>query len=91
MSGNPSPEHDGAEGGEGPPASLRREFWLLVVLFDVAILGLGLGVLLVVFEPGSDLAWPALAVGLGAGGYGYGRYRRRERRASGDGDARRQD
>ncbi|MFB6152945.1 MAG: hypothetical protein ABEJ27_01705 [Halodesulfurarchaeum sp.] len=63
-----------------PPAHVRREFWLLVALFNVALLGTGLGVLFLVFETGGPFGWAVLGVGLAAGGYGYGRYRRGEQR-----------
>lgn len=63
-----------------PEPGLRREFWLLVGLFNVALLGLGLGALLLYFRGSTTLGWAVLAVGLATGAYGYGRYRRGEQR-----------
>lgn len=58
-----------------PPPGLRREFWLLVGLFNLALLGVGLGALLLYFRAETALGWTVLAVGIGAGAYGYGRFR----------------
>jgi hypothetical protein len=92
MSTGPSRADDRDDGlAASSPSDLRREFWLLVGLFNIALLGVGLGLLLLVFESGSDLAWPVLGLGLAAGGYGYGRYRRREREHSSDEETGRQD
>lgn len=76
---------------DSPPSDLRRDFWVLVGLFNIGLLGVGLGALLLIFEPGSDLGWPVLGIGLAAGGYGYGRYRRRERGQSREAAEGRQD
>lgn len=57
------------------PEGLRREFWLLVGLFNVALLGIGLGSLLLYFRGETTLGWTVLAVGIGAGAFGFGRYR----------------
>jgi len=62
-----------------PSPALKREFWVLVVVFDVAILAAGTGVLMLVFDVRPDLGWTALILGVAAFAYGYGRYRRRER------------
>jgi hypothetical protein len=90
MSTGPSGAEDGNTTDSSPPSEVRREFWILVGLFNIALLGTGLGVLLLVFEPGADVAWLVLGAGLAAGGYGYGRYRRGERRRA-DESGRRQD
>lgn len=91
MSSGPSGAEDGTSTDSAPPSDLRREFWILVGLFNVALLGIGLGVMLLVFEAGSDTAWPVLVGGLAAGGYGYGRYRRGQWRGTRDTSDGRQD
>lgn len=90
MSTGPMNEQD-EDGSAQPSADLRRQFWVLVGLFNIGLLGVGLGVLLLVFEPGSGVGWPVLGLGLAAGGYGYGKYRRREHRNTSDGPDGRQD
>lgn len=68
--------HDAGENSDTDEiARLRREFWLLVVCFDLALLAAGVGVLLVVFDQGPDLGFELLATGLILGSYGYVRYR----------------
>lgn len=54
---------------------LKREFWLLVTCFNIALLAGWLGLLLLVFERGPDLGIELLASGVILGGYGYARYR----------------
>lgn len=66
-------------GSDDPDPALRQEFWVLVVVFDIAVLGVGAGAMLVYFGVRPSIGWAAIVVGVGAFGYGYGRYRRRER------------
>lgn len=91
MSTGPSGDVTDDGSVDTPPANLRREFWILVALFNIGLMGIGLGILLVVFEPGSGIGWPVLGLGLAAGGYGFGRYRRRERERRTAEDNERQD
>lgn len=72
------------EGAADVPAELRRAFWFLVVVFNGALLGVGLGLLLLVFERGPDLGVELLGAGLLLGAYGYFRYRYVRRRLGSD-------
>lgn len=74
----------GPEGTADVPAELRRAFWFLVVVFNAALLGVGLGLLLLVFERGPDLGVELLGAGLLLGAYGYLRYRYVRRRLGPD-------
>lgn len=74
--------------GSDAPRELKRAFWTLVVVFNVGLLALSLGVMLVGFErmyvQGGALAAFGAVVLL----YGYWRYRRvRENPTWGDDDA----
>lgn len=53
------------EATEAPP-KLRREFWLLVGIFKVALLASALGVLLVVFDVRASVGIVLVAVGIAA-------------------------
>lgn len=64
-------------GDTDPDPRLRREFWTLVVIFDLAILAGGTGLLLLVFGVRESMGWLGVAVGVAAFAYGFGRYRRR--------------
>jgi hypothetical protein len=50
-------------------------FWALVVVFNVAVLGVGVGLLLIVFDGNLTLGGQVLAGGLVLLGYGLYRYR----------------
>lgn len=70
-------DHPGPSPPDGePPPAVKREFWVLVTVFNIAVLGLGLAVLFLAFGVRPDLGWAALIVGVAAFAYGYGRYRR---------------
>lgn len=59
-----------------PSAELQRQFWVLVVVFNVALLATSLGVLLAVFEDMLPTGGALVFLGLGAFYYGLQRYRR---------------
>lgn len=59
-----------------PDAELRRQFWLLVGLLNVALLSTALGVLVLVFWVRLWLATGLLAIGVAAGVFAVLRYRR---------------
>jgi hypothetical protein len=67
--------------------TLRRQFWRLVAVFNVALLALAVGAMVVVFRgrwtPGVQL----VAAGLVVFVYGYYRYRQAKASLADDGDA----
>lgn len=63
------------------PADLRRTFWTLVALFNAALLGVGLGVLVIAFRGRWAAGGAAIAAGLAAFAVGYRRYRAERRNA----------
>lgn len=67
------------------PADLRKQFWLLVVVFNVALIASSLGVLLATLD-GKPIIGSSLAfLGAGAFYYGYQRYQRVKDRNFADG------
>lgn len=62
--------------GTDAPRALRRAFWGLVAVFNVAIFAIALGALLIAFRGQWDLGGSLLASGLVVFGYGVYRYRR---------------
>lgn len=67
-------------GDEGPPEPVRTLFWGLVIVFNVAVFGLAVGTMVLVFE--GDVVLGGALVGVGAvaaavGLYGYRRGRGR--------------
>lgn len=68
------------------PASLRKQFWLLVIVFNVALIASSLGVLLATLD-GKPLIGSSIAfLGAGAFYYGYQRYQRVKDRQFADAD-----
>ncbi len=61
-------------------------FWWLVIVFNVALLGLSLGVMFAAFEGKYELGAQVFAVGAVCFVYGYLRYRRFEREKDSEGD-----
>jgi hypothetical protein len=59
---------------------LYRRFWALVVVFNAALLVLGLAVMFALFEGDYSLAARLLVVGAGVLGFGLYRYRATKRR-----------
>lgn len=58
------------------PASLRKQFWLLVIVFNVALIASSLGILLATLD-GKPIIGSSLAfLGASAFYYGYQRYQR---------------
>lgn len=57
------------------PADLRREFWMQVAIFNVAVLLLGVGLLLLSLTGRTMLGAGLLAVGVLSFVRGYRRYR----------------
>lgn len=56
------------------PADLRRTFWTVVGLVNIAVLGLTVGGLLVFFPGWTTAGVGAFAIGAGAAGLAYYRY-----------------
>ena len=67
------PEPPEPDGDTHPRVQLL--FWGLVVVFNIAVLGIGVGILLIVFDGNLTLGGQVLAVGLVLLGYGLYRYR----------------
>lgn len=65
---------DADDGEEAPPA-LRRAFWRLVFVFNVALLAAALGAMLIGFEGNVQQGGGLLVVGTGTFLYGLWRYR----------------
>lgn len=58
------------------PAELQKQFWILVVIFNVALIAASLGVLLAVFQDKFVTGGAVFFLGLGAFYFGYQRYHR---------------
>jgi hypothetical protein len=58
-----------------PSAELRKEFWILVVVFNVALLGTALGLLLATLNGQPMLGVSLVFLGAGAFYFGLQRYR----------------
>ncbi|MFP4628110.1 MAG: hypothetical protein ACLFMX_03880 [Halobacteriales archaeon] len=58
-----------------PPPGAGPAFWALVLVFNVAVLATGVGVIVLYFERDLTIAGPALAVAVAAWGVGLGGYR----------------
>lgn len=77
----PGPGDLGPEIPEAPEPSgdasprVQFLFWGLVVIFNLAVLAVGVGLLLIVFDGNLELGGQVLAVGLLLTGYGLYRYR----------------
>ena len=61
---------------DGSASEATGLFWKLVVVFNVALLGLSVGPMLIYFEGQVDRGTQVFLVGAIAFGYGYFRYRR---------------
>lgn len=61
-----------------PSAAVKREFWVLVAVFNTALLALAVGVLLLAFTGRTGAGFVLAGLGAGLGGYGLRRYRRRK-------------
>jgi len=57
------------------PESLRREFWVQVLLFNLGLLAVSLGLMLVVFDRSFLVGGVVVLVGVAALLFGYQRYR----------------
>lgn len=76
-------------GAESVDPELRTRFWGLVLLFNVALLAVSIGAMLVIFGVDSTLGVQVLAVGLVLTGFGIYRYRKARaavQDVAGDGD-----
>ncbi|MFB6185896.1 MAG: hypothetical protein ABEI86_03395 [Halobacteriaceae archaeon] len=58
------------------PANLRREFWIQVLIFNIAVFMLSLGSLLLIFSQKAALSVAVFLVGSLSFLHGYHRYRR---------------
>ena len=54
---------------------LQRQFWLLVVVFNVAVMAVSVGAMLAVFRGQWDTGGSLVAGGAILAGYGYFKYR----------------
>lgn len=61
------------ESDAGP--RLQRRFWLLVLLFNVALMALSVGAMLAVFRGQWETGGSLVAAGVVLTGYGYHKYR----------------
>lgn len=57
-----------------PPPGVGSAFWALVLVFNVAVLATGVGVVVLTFEGDWPVAGAALAVAVAAWGVGLGGY-----------------
>jgi hypothetical protein len=57
-----------------PPSDLVRAFWMLVFLFNISLLAVTLGILLILFRNYLLLGGALLFLGLATGFLGYQRY-----------------
>lgn len=69
------------------PADLRKQFWLLVVVFNVALIATSLGVMLATLDGKPIIGFSLAFLGAGAFYYGLQRYRRVKDRDFSDQDA----
>jgi len=58
------------------PEDLAKAFWRLVVIFNISLLALGVGPMLIFFEGNWEDGLGLLAIGVLTFGYGYYRYKR---------------
>lgn len=58
------------------PADLRKQFWILVVVFNAALIAVSLGALLATLDGKPVIGSSVLFLGLGAFYFGLQRYRR---------------
>ncbi|WP_336037095.1 DUF7322 domain-containing protein [Halobacterium yunchengense] len=70
-----APSVDVPEETDASP-ELRRRFWLLVVVFNVALMAASVGAMLVAFRAQYDTGTSLVAAGAVLFAYGYYRYRR---------------
>jgi hypothetical protein len=73
------PEDASVEEGGDAPVELKRTFWSIVVILDVAMVATALGALLVAFEGRWLLGGAVLLVGLLGFGESYRRVRARRK------------
>lgn len=66
-------------GSSSASSELRRTFWVLVIVVDVAVLAVAVGVMFVGFEGRWTLGGQLVLLGLVLGGFGWYRYRRYRR------------
>ncbi|NEU57339.1 hypothetical protein [Halorussus sp. MSC15.2] len=81
----PDPPQVSVPSEEDAPTEVKKEFWSLVLLFNVALFGMSLGIMLVGFEGRWEFGGAIFAVGAFAfarGWYGY----RKATDTSGDAD-----
>jgi len=71
----PSVDPPSVPDGENAPAELRRRFWTLVAAFNVALLAVSLGLMLVGFRGRWRYGGGAVLLGLALFAVGYRRYR----------------
>ncbi|WP_232687509.1 DUF7322 domain-containing protein [Halobacterium zhouii] len=69
-----APSVDVPDGSNADP-QLRRQFWFLVVVFNVALLALSVGLMLAAFRGRWNDGLTGVAAGVILFGYGYYRYR----------------
>lgn len=62
--------------GDDADPEIQREFWAQVILFNVALMGVCLGILILVFEGRWQFGGASILVGLLAGFRGWRRYQR---------------
>lgn len=74
--GPPVPE---APNAEDAPTGVRVRFWALAVVFNLAVLGVGVGLVLIVFDGNLEFGGQLLVAGLLLFGYGLYRYRNAKR------------
>ena len=73
---DPTPQADGMFGPSGTSHELLVGFWSLVVLFNVALFGIAVGLMLVAFRGDVAFGGALLALGVLAAVHGAIRYRR---------------
>lgn len=79
MADDPARGEGDANGAADVPPDLRRTFWRLVAVFNVALLAAGVGVMLIGFEGQLRDGGALVAIGVGAFLYGYRGYRRQQK------------
>jgi len=78
------PEVD-ADADADVDTSLQIRFWALVVVFNVALLALAVGLMVIAFEGNIGLGGQLVAAGIVVSGYGYYHYRKTKRQLAGFG------